>query len=156
MIPDKSPPSVGKDSQRYEKRSSTETTKTINEHLDYTESVETSEEPHTNAVDIKGNLDAYYVARKFYLYFCDIAAKKEYNDLKSELSHISRTSFPSHKLEEGKTNSEVFNLDEYLNGLRQSQDSAGHTLKNLGVIWKDLTVKVRKLTCISIKSDNLN
>lgn len=71
-----------------------------------------------------------------------LAAKGEYSELKQELSRISRISTRASKLEEGDAESEEFNLDEFLNGLRRDQTSAGHQLKNLGLIWKDLTVKV--------------
>ncbi|CAO3650950.1 unnamed protein product [Mucor hiemalis] len=69
------------------------------------------------------------------------AAKGEYSELKQELSRISRISTRASKLEEGDAEVEEFNLDEFLNGLRRDQTSAGHQLKNLGLIWKDLTVK---------------
>lgn len=62
--------------------------------------------------------------------------------MKRELSRISRISANASKLEEGIAETDEFNLDEFLNGLRRDQNSAGHELKNLGLIWKNLTVKV--------------
>lgn len=63
--------------------------------------------------------------------------------MKRELSRISRISTSANNLEEGNAEADEFNLDEFLNGLRSDQSSAGHQLKNLGLIWKNLTVKVR-------------
>lgn len=71
-----------------------------------------------------------------------VAAKDEYIDLKRELSRISRLSTHASKLEEGDAVSDEFNLDEYLHGLRKDEDDNGHELKNLGLIWKNLTVQV--------------
>lgn len=72
-----------------------------------------------------------------------LAAKQEYVDLKRELSRISRkSSIHANSLEEGNATSNEFNLDEFLNGLRDEHASAGHLPKNLGISWKNLTVKV--------------
>ncbi|CAO3658990.1 hypothetical protein G6F70_000758 [Rhizopus microsporus] len=80
-------------------------------------------EPNANAVNVE-------------------AAQQEYEDLKRELSRISRmSSIHPNAVEEGKANADEFNLDEFLNGLRDEHDSAGHLPKNLGVSWKNLTVK---------------
>lgn len=73
-----------------------------------------------------------------------VAAKHEYIDLKRELSRVSRmSSVHAGALESGNAASDEFNLDEFLNGLREEHASAGHLPKNLGVSWKNLTVKVR-------------
>ncbi|KAG0784732.1 hypothetical protein G6F16_008005 [Rhizopus arrhizus] len=70
------------------------------------------------------------------------AAKHEYIDLKRELSRVSRmSSVHAGALESGNAASDEFNLDEFLNGLREERASAGHLPKNLGVSWKNLTVK---------------
>lgn len=74
-------------------------------------------------------------------FISELAAKGEYSDLKRELSRISRISAPASKLEEG--NADEFDLDDFLNGLNSDQSSAGHVNKNLGLVWKDLTVMVR-------------
>ncbi|KAI9272447.1 ABC-2 type transporter-domain-containing protein [Sporodiniella umbellata] len=80
-------------------------------------------EPDGNAVDVK-------------------AAKLEYDDLRRELSRVSRvSSVHAGALEEGKAEADEFNLDEYLNGLHEEHASAGVAPKNLGVGWKNLTVK---------------
>ncbi|KAI9478569.1 MAG: ABC-2 type transporter-domain-containing protein [Benjaminiella poitrasii] len=79
-------------------------------------------EPSANAVDIE-------------------AAKGEYNQLKRELSRVSRNSIHASQMEEGQTKEDEFNLDEFLNGLRSDQNESGHELKHLGLVWKDLTVK---------------
>lgn len=71
-----------------------------------------------------------------------LAAMSEYGELKRELTHISRMSAPHSKLEEG--DADEFDLDEYLNGLRTDQTSAGQHIKHLGLIWKDLTVMVKQ------------
>lgn len=63
-------------------------------------------------------------------------------DLKRELSRISRLSTHASKLEEGAAEADEFNLDEFLHDLRKDQNENGHELKNLGLIWKNLTVKV--------------
>jgi hypothetical protein len=79
-------------------------------------------------------------------FFLSPAAQQEYEDLKRELSRISRmSSVHPNAVEEGKANADEFNLDEFLNGLRDEHDSAGHLPKNLGVSWKNLTVKVTLL-----------
>lgn len=99
-------------------------------------------EPTANAVDIDGNI---YTKPNVIEYFTNnilIAAKDEYVDLKRELSRISRLSTHASKLEEGAAVSDEFNLDEYLNDLRKDEDNNGHELKNLGLIWKNLTVQV--------------
>lgn len=75
------------------------------------------------------------------LNYSQLAAKGEYVELRRELSRISRKSVNEGKLEEGNT--EEFDLDDFLNGLHSDQTSAGHHLKNLGLIWKDLTVMVQ-------------
>lgn len=61
--------------------------------------------------------------------------------MKRELSRVSRISAPASKLEEG--GADEFDLDDFLNGLSSDQSSAGHVNKNLGLVWKDLTVMVR-------------
>jgi hypothetical protein len=70
--------------------------------------------------------------------------------LKRELSRISRISTTrTGKLEEGTAAEDDFNLDEYLNGLRDDQSAAGHVPKNLGLIWKNLTIKVIFYTVVT-------
>ncbi|KAI9278738.1 ABC-2 type transporter-domain-containing protein [Phascolomyces articulosus] len=69
------------------------------------------------------------------------AAVDEYQDLKRELSRISRKSTHASKVEEGAAAQEEFNLDDFLNGMQSDAEQAGHKPKHLGLIWKDLTVK---------------
>ncbi|KAI8142015.1 ABC-2 type transporter-domain-containing protein [Fennellomyces sp. T-0311] len=72
----------------------------------------------------------------------DVAsAIDEYNELKRELSRISRQSTNNSKLEEGFAIQEEFNLDEFLHGMSDDAKQAGNKQKHLGLIWKDLTVK---------------
>jgi hypothetical protein len=67
----------------------------------------------------------------------------EYEDLKKELSRISRrSSVPSNKLEEGIATEDEFNLSDFLHGMSNDSKEAGHQLKHLGVIWKNLSVEV--------------
>ncbi|KAI8381275.1 ABC-2 type transporter-domain-containing protein [Radiomyces spectabilis] len=77
-------------------------------------------EPNANAVNIE-------------------AAFHEFEDLKRELTHISRKTTNPSRLENGDT--DEFNLKEFLHDLSKSRDAAGHTPKHLGVIWKNLTVE---------------
>ncbi|KAI8376506.1 ABC-2 type transporter-domain-containing protein [Radiomyces spectabilis] len=68
------------------------------------------------------------------------AALDEYQNLKRELTNISRRSASQSKLEEGAAGDE-FSLDDFLHGMNREQQEAGHTPKHLGVIWKDLVVE---------------
>lgn len=71
------------------------------------------------------------------------AAKEEYEELKKELSRISRrSSVPASKLEEGTADENEFNLSEFLHDMSRNNSEAGHELKHLGVIWKNLSVEV--------------
>ncbi|KAG2224969.1 hypothetical protein INT45_000090 [Circinella minor] len=80
-------------------------------------------EPDANAVDVE-------------------AAIEEYNELKKELSRISRrSSTQESKLEEGVVTQEEFNLDEFLHSMSYENQQAGTTPKHLGLIWKHLTVE---------------
>lgn len=74
-----------------------------------------------------------------------IAAIDEFHELKKELSHISHRSFvdPA-KAEEGTADEEDFNLNEFLHGMSHKQKEAGHQLKHLGVVWKNLSVEVMR------------
>ncbi|KAI9007454.1 ABC-2 type transporter-domain-containing protein [Phycomyces nitens] len=65
----------------------------------------------------------------------------QYEELKRELTTISRKSTTAGKLEEGATASEEFKLDEFLRNVSSESDKAGHAKKHLGVVWKDLVVK---------------
>ena len=74
--------------------------------------------------------------------FVFIAAIGEYHEVKRELSRISRQSTHASKIEEGAVVQEEFNLDDFLHGMNSDAEHAGHTPKHLGVVWKNLTVKV--------------
>ncbi|KAI9319048.1 ABC-2 type transporter-domain-containing protein [Dichotomocladium elegans] len=67
------------------------------------------------------------------------AAIGEYNELKRELSRISRQASNDGNLEAGAV--EEFDLDDFLNGMSTDSQKAGHKPKHLGLIWKDLTVE---------------
>ncbi|KAI8354178.1 ABC-2 type transporter-domain-containing protein [Blakeslea trispora] len=110
-----------KENREFDHHSSDGSTQTINEIQQYKTEDNSYGESGANAVDIK-------------------AAKTEYEELKRELSRISRKSTHASKLEEGTAEADEFNLDEYLNGLRRDEVEAGHTQKHLGLVWKDLTV----------------
>lgn len=78
--------------------------------------------------------------------FFFLAAIDEYYDLKKEFSHISRNASKlSGTLEEGITSRDDFNLGDFLHGLSNDRMQAGHQLKHLGVIWKNLSVEVKFL-----------
>ncbi|KAI8062097.1 ABC-2 type transporter-domain-containing protein [Gongronella butleri] len=80
-------------------------------------------EPHANAVNVEDALE-------------------EYQQLKKELSRLSRqSSTHASKLEEGEIAGEDFDLDTFMHSMRTAQNDAGHTLKHLGVSWRNLTVK---------------
>ncbi|KAI9021509.1 ABC-2 type transporter-domain-containing protein [Phycomyces nitens] len=68
-------------------------------------------------------------------------ATSEYNALRRELTSASRKSIHPEKVEAGASTSEEFNLDEFLTGVTSKFGEAGHTIKHIGVIWKDLVVK---------------
>ncbi|GAA5817043.1 hypothetical protein MFLAVUS_010579 [Mucor flavus] len=112
------PSSKGRESDRHSSDGSTQTVFQNGLH-DYEVTDGNFGEPTANAVNIE-------------------AAKGEYSDLKRELSRVSRISAPASKLEEG--GADEFDLDDFLNGLSSDQSSAGHVNKNLGLVWKDLTV----------------
>ncbi|KAI8988953.1 ABC-2 type transporter-domain-containing protein [Pilobolus umbonatus] len=68
---------------------------------------------------------------------------QEYEEIRKELTRISqasrRTSRVGDKsIEEGVT--DEFDLNEFLHGISKEEQDAGHQLKHLGVIWKDLSV----------------
>ncbi|KAL7309594.1 ATP-binding cassette transporter snq2 [Mucor circinelloides] len=71
------------------------------------------------------------------------AAIDEFHELQKELSHISRRSsgMSPEKLEEGEASENDFNLSNFLHGMSDDRREAGHQLKHLGVIWKDLSVE---------------
>ncbi|KAI9499206.1 ABC-2 type transporter-domain-containing protein [Zychaea mexicana] len=69
------------------------------------------------------------------------AAIGEYRELKRELSRISRQSVNESKIEAGAAAQEEFNLDDFLSGMGNDAEQAGHTPKQLGLVWRDLTVK---------------
>ncbi|KAI9487482.1 MAG: ABC-2 type transporter-domain-containing protein [Benjaminiella poitrasii] len=70
------------------------------------------------------------------------AAIEEFYELEKHLSRISRkSSIPVSKLEEGIIQEDEFNLSVFLHGMSNSQKRAGHQLKHLGVIWKNLFVE---------------
>ncbi|KAG2224961.1 hypothetical protein INT45_000082 [Circinella minor] len=69
------------------------------------------------------------------------AAIGEYHEVKRELSRISRQSTHASKVEEGVVVQEEFNLDDFLHGMSNDAERAGHIPKHLGVVWKNLTVK---------------
>lgn len=72
-----------------------------------------------------------------------IDAIEEYNELKLELSRVSRiSSIPASKLEEGKSDEEEFNLSSYLHDMSIDNREAGQKFEHLGVIWKNVTVEV--------------
>ena len=71
-----------------------------------------------------------------------IAAIGEYQELKRELSKISRKSTYASKIEEGAVEQEEFNLDDFLHGMNNQSSEAGLVPKHLGLIWKNLTVEV--------------
>lgn len=73
-----------------------------------------------------------------------IAAIDEFHELQKELSHISRRSsgMAPEKLEQGEASENDFNLSNFLHGISDDRKEAGHQLKHLGVIWKDLSVEV--------------
>lgn len=48
------------------------------------------------------------------------------------------------KAEEGASNSEDFDLDQFLHGISKAQDENGHKRKHLGVAWRNLHVEVRR------------
>ncbi|KAI8971933.1 ABC-2 type transporter-domain-containing protein [Mycotypha africana] len=66
----------------------------------------------------------------------------EFHELQKKLSHISRRSSvgPS-KVEEGNVLEDEFNLSNFLHGMSHSQREAGHQLKHLGVVWRNLSVE---------------
>lgn len=74
----------------------------------------------------------------------------EYEDLKRELSKVSRKSTTQEgKLEEGAAAEEEFNLDDFLNGMHSQAVEAGSKPKHLGVTWRNLLVEVNTTFDIS-------
>ncbi|KAG0194498.1 hypothetical protein DFQ28_010582 [Apophysomyces sp. BC1034] len=67
------------------------------------------------------------------------AAMTEFQELKRELSRVSRKSTQAGKLEEGVQ--EEFDLTDFLQGLSRDELEAGQTRKHLGVVWKNLSVE---------------
>lgn len=81
------------------------------------------------------------------------AAEQEYSDLKKVLSHLSRISTrqSEKKLEEGVNEENDFNLSDFLHGMSNDQQEAGHEPKHLGVVWKNLTVEVlNQISCANM------
>ena len=84
-----------------------------------------------------------------------IDAINEYHDLKRELTTISRRETrrrPSVTLEEGgeKATKDEFNLTEFMNGFSEEASQSGIKLKRLGIVWKNLVVKVKRVHNIVI------
>lgn len=103
-------------------------------------------EPDANAVSVEGSNNKAK-QRDFWsdtilgFVICNIAAIEEYNEVKRELSRISRTTTNNEsKLEEG--NAEEFNLDDFLHGMSDQAAQAGTKSKQLGLIWRNLMVEV--------------
>ncbi|KAI7860713.1 ABC-2 type transporter-domain-containing protein [Circinella umbellata] len=73
------------------------------------------------------------------------AAIEEYHDMKKELSRISRRSSGIINLEkvgeEGRVPEEIFDLDQFLQGMSYQDKQIGKKPKHLGIIWKDLEVE---------------
>ncbi|KAJ8663054.1 hypothetical protein O0I10_001231 [Lichtheimia ornata] len=63
----------------------------------------------------------------------------EYNDVRRELSRISRVATHEGDMEKGHV--EEFDLDEYLHGMSNDAEEAGTKPKHLGLIWKNLMVQ---------------
>ncbi|KAI7870595.1 ABC-2 type transporter-domain-containing protein [Spinellus fusiger] len=68
-------------------------------------------------------------------------AVEEYDNLKRELTNISRRSIHDGKIEEGTAEAEEFNLDNFLRGVSNEAEKTGVVQKQLGVSWKNLVVK---------------
>ncbi|KAI9499301.1 ABC-2 type transporter-domain-containing protein [Zychaea mexicana] len=69
------------------------------------------------------------------------AAIGEYHELKRGLSRISRKSTNASKVEEGVVTQEEFSLDDFLHGMNNDAQEAGHVPKHLGLVFRDLTVE---------------
>lgn len=76
-----------------------------------------------------------------------VDAKEEYESLKKELTAMNRRKSYS-QAEEGHADSEDFNLDEYLHGVKHQIDQNGHKKKNLGVSWENLHIEVKNYNFI--------
>ncbi|KAI9257268.1 ABC-2 type transporter-domain-containing protein [Phascolomyces articulosus] len=88
---------------------------------------ETFGEPSGNTVDVE-------------------VAIEEYNEMRRELSRISRQSGGNNSQiekagEEGRVSEEAFELDQFLKGVSNDESRAGRKPKHLGLIWKDLEVE---------------
>jgi hypothetical protein len=68
-------------------------------------------------------------------------AISQFEELKRELTNISRKMTSDGKVEEGSP--DAFDLTEFLHGVSKERGTAGLQEKRLGLIWKNLTVKVR-------------
>lgn len=91
------------------------------------------------------SIHCLYMERIIHAKSSSLAAIDEYNEIKRELSRISRVSSTNKmegKLEEGVADEEVFDLDDYLRGMSRQEAENGKTPKSLGLIWRDLTVEV--------------
>lgn len=73
----------------------------------------------------------------------------QYEDLKRELTNLSRKLTTEGKVEEGAP--DTFDLTEFLHGVSQERGSAGLKDKRLGLIWKNLTVKVTHIWIFYIR-----
>jgi hypothetical protein len=67
-------------------------------------------------------------------------AMQQYEELSRELTNLSRKMTTEGKIEEGAP--DVFDLTDFLQNISQDRKSAGLKSKQLGLIWKNLTVKV--------------
>jgi len=74
----------------------------------------------------------------------------QYEDLKRELTNLSRKLTTEGKVEEGAP--DTFDLTEFLHGVSQERGSAGLKDKRLGLIWKNLTVKGQGADAKSIET----
>jgi ABC-transporter N-terminal len=70
-------------------------------------------------------------------------AINQFEELKRELTNLSRKMTTDGKVEEGSP--DTFDLTQFLHGVSKERGSAGLQEKRLGLIWKNLTVKVRSI-----------
>lgn len=83
-----------------------------------------------------------------------LGAFGEYEELKRELTEISRKSATESKLEQGGA-ADAFDLSEFLQGISDASREAGHKPKHLGLIWKNLVVKVGNESMVARKKSSL-
>ncbi|KAI9319047.1 ABC-2 type transporter-domain-containing protein [Dichotomocladium elegans] len=95
-------------------------------------------EPNANAIDVNDAIGKYNQLRRELTNASHRSKQRSRRRESVTLEEGQRIPYPGREEEEEE---EEFNLDDYLNGVRGRLETAGKSLKHIGLIWKDLRVQ---------------